>query len=254
MSAMISPGTKRQIILVDPDAATYYEHLCARLTDCELVLIGKYALASQVIPRIDMDLLILNHSEEIICREIFSLFRLAKPLTPIIIIASKGSEDLAVRVFRCGAKDFFTKPLNMDELQFGIEVALGRKDYSPVYCGKEGIDNAISYIKRSYAENVSLGRAAREAGMSISNFERVFKKYTGTTFNKYVNRLKIGMAAELLRVDNLSIMEIALACGFNNQCHFTRTFRKIKNTSPGVYRKSIVKRARPYPKSALLSF
>ena len=80
---------------------------------------------------------------------------------------------------------------------------------------------------------------AKEAGMSVSCFERTFKKEMGITFVSYVNRLRIARAIKFLRDGRLPISDIAYACGFSNQFHFTRMFKKVMNTCPRHYRKSV---------------
>jgi len=75
--------------------------------------------------------------------------------------------------------------------------------------------------------------------MSISCFQRAFKREVGITFNKYVNSIRISKARHLLHDNHKSMSEIAFACGFTNQYHFTRTFKKLMNTPPRTFRKSL---------------
>ena len=58
------------------------------------------------------------------------------------------------------------------------------------------------------------------------------------TFNKYVNSLRISKARQLLHENNKSMSEIAFACGYTNQYHFTRTFKRLMNMPPKSFRKS----------------
>jgi transcriptional regulator GlxA family with amidase domain len=74
--------------------------------------------------------------------------------------------------------------------------------------------------------------------MSLSCFERAFKREVGITFNKYVNSLRISKARQLLHENNKSMSEIAFACGYTNQYHFTRTFKRLMNMPPRSFRKS----------------
>jgi transcriptional regulator GlxA family with amidase domain len=97
----------------------------------------------------------------------------------------------------------------------------------------------VQYVHENYNEQITLPRIAKEAGMSISCFERTFKKYMSSTFTIYVNRLRIARATEMLRNERLSTSEIAFECGFTNQYHFNRMFNKIMKTCPRNYRKSL---------------
>jgi AraC family transcriptional regulator len=58
----------------------------------------------------------------------------------------------------------------------------------------------------------------------------------GMTPHQYVIQQRIERARILLRDPSLSISEISLACGFTNQSHFTRLFRKHTGVTPKTYR------------------
>ena len=110
----------------------------------------------------------------------------------------------------------------------------------PESCSK-GLSRAIKYINEHFSSGLRLFEIAHEANMSISCFEKIFKKNMGMTFTLYVNRLRIARAVKLLNKDGLSMSDIAFACGFTNQFHFTRMFKKIVGISPRDYRKSLKK-------------
>lgn len=73
--------------------------------------------------------------------------------------------------------------------------------------------------------------------MSLTCFERYLKNQTGLTFVAYLNSLRIAKARDLLQHSGLSMLQIALTCGFGNQAHFNRVFRKMTGLTPGAYRK-----------------
>jgi AraC-like DNA-binding protein len=169
-------------------------------------------------------------------------FKSIYPYIPLIVMTDNGSEDLAVKIFRNGASDYLKMPLDVQELKKRIRNALGkgnirrRRKSDYVY---DAFRSTVQYVNENYNEQITLPRIAKEAGMSISCFERTFKKYMGSTFTIYVNRLRIARAAEMLRNERLSTSEIAFECGFTNQYHFTRVFKKINEVSPRSYRKSL---------------
>ncbi|NIQ97090.1 MAG: helix-turn-helix domain-containing protein [Desulfuromonadales bacterium] len=144
-------------------------------------------------------------------------------------------------MFRHGAIDYFTLPFDIRELELNIRAILEirktcrQKDNpSPT----SGLQRVLRYIGENLAAPIRLDDAAREAGMSTSCFERYLKKQTGMTFVACVNSLRIARAKELLQADSTPILQVALACGFNNQSHFNRVFRKMTGTTPGAYRKA----------------
>lgn len=67
-------------------------------------------------------------------------------------------------------------------------------------------------------------------------FNLLFQIYTGCTFVKYVQKLRLDHAAEALLTTNLSVKEIAMSCGYHNNSHFYHLFEEVYGMSPGDYR------------------
>ena len=80
--------------------------------------------------------------------------------------------------------------------------------------------------------------AASEAGLTPTYFSRKFKEVVGTGFRDYVNFIRLGGAASLLRTTQLSIQEISRRCGFNSANYFGDAFRSAYGISPREFRKS----------------
>ena len=95
---------------------------------------------------------------------------------------------------------------------------------------------AIDYMHAHMAEDVSLVRLAREAGLSPSHFARAFRAATSEPPHRYLNRLRIDMAKHLLEQTRLPLIDIGLRCGFAQASHFSNTFRKATGLSPSAYR------------------
>lgn len=58
----------------------------------------------------------------------------------------------------------------------------------------------------------------------------------GVTFTDYLNSLKVEHACKLLTETNLSIIDISLSTGFEDQSYFTKVFKKAKGVTPKMYR------------------
>jgi AraC-like DNA-binding protein len=88
--------------------------------------------------------------------------------------------------------------------------------------------------------NVSLTEVARECGLSISHFSRAFRQSTGMAPHRWLIQRRVEAAKELLRdASSLTLLDIALRCGFANQSHFTRTFAGVVGSSPGSWRRQV---------------
>ncbi len=226
------------ILLIDSDGGECRESLASSLDGFEIIFMPDRKKACDFFFHSNVDLVLLDHDRDGFCTELLGFFKSLKPLVPVIIMTGNGSEAFAVEVFRLGADDYFKKPLLADEFQAGVKNILGirnEKNNAPHI----GLERAVDCIHSHYNTRLSLSQIAGKAGMSISCFERKFKKEMGLTFNVYLNKLRINKAMELLNEKGLSISDIAFACGFTNQFHFTRTFKKFMEVPPVVYRKTL---------------
>ncbi|MGN6465187.1 MAG: helix-turn-helix transcriptional regulator, partial [Rhizobiaceae bacterium] len=84
---------------------------------------------------------------------------------------------------------------------------------------------------------VSLTELASECGLSPRHFARAFKQSVGVAPHHWMVRRRCDRAKDMLRGSETSLADIALACGFADQSHFTRTFTRVFGISPGAWRK-----------------
>jgi AraC family transcriptional regulator len=93
------------------------------------------------------------------------------------------------------------------------------------------------YMRAHLDRQLSLAELADCAGYSPSHFTWLFRTTFGTTPHRYLQHLRIEQARALLRTSRHSILDAALACGFQTQQHFSRVFREVTGTSPAAYRR-----------------
>jgi len=93
-------------------------------------------------------------------------------------------------------------------------------------------------------DELTMSEVAREVGVHPVHLARVFRRFFGCTPAEYVRQRRIEHAAALVRAGVQPLAEIALACGFVDQSHFTRAFVRTFATSPGAYRKRYRPRSR----------
>ena len=97
------------------------------------------------------------------------------------------------------------------------------------------IQNCATYICENYHTDLSLDYLSRKYALSRSHFSKLFKQVTGVGLNEYINITRITAAQNLLSKSNLSITEVANACGFNDSNYFAAVFKKIKGITPKKY-------------------
>ena len=78
-------------------------------------------------------------------------------------------------------------------------------------------------------------------GLSYRSFTRRFRVATNQSPIEYWQQLRVQTAKELLASSNLSIQEVALEVGYNDQGHLTRVFKKLLSQTPSDYR-NVVRR------------
>ncbi|NGX16366.1 helix-turn-helix transcriptional regulator [Wenzhouxiangella sp. XN24] len=97
------------------------------------------------------------------------------------------------------------------------------------------VDRLMALVMDDCTRPWALDAVARQLGHSSRTLQRRLRE-AGTSFGALVRTAQIRRATELLLDGSLSVAEIGLICGFSDQAHFTREFKRRTNISPGRYR------------------
>lgn len=97
----------------------------------------------------------------------------------------------------------------------------------------------VSFIYQNYSVSISLEDIAASGKVCRSKCCQIFKKYMGQSPMDFVNSYRLECSQQLLENTTLSITDICLACGFNNQSYFTKQFRTKYQCTPKSYRKEL---------------
>lgn len=93
------------------------------------------------------------------------------------------------------------------------------------------IEEALYYINSHFTEKITLEEAASVACMSPNYFSSYFKKVSRCGFSEYVTKLRLEKVKEMEKTTNLTMYEIAMACGFSNMSNFYRLYKKYGDSS-----------------------
>jgi len=96
---------------------------------------------------------------------------------------------------------------------------------------------ARQYVANRFSEPITLADVSEAAGFSVSYFSKMFKEETGESFSRYLSRVRIDKAKELLRETSLPVSGVCEMVGYNDIKHFVATFKKMTSLNPGQYRK-----------------
>lgn len=103
----------------------------------------------------------------------------------------------------------------------------------------------ISLMTENLEEPLERSEVARSVGLSPRQMERLFVRYLKVTPKRYYNTLRLERARNLLRQTDMSLTEIAIACGFETPTGFSKTYRKIFGCQPREDRKAALNREWP---------
>ncbi len=100
----------------------------------------------------------------------------------------------------------------------------------------EWITKLHELLNDRWTETVSLEDLAANLKVHPVTISKHFTKYFSCTLGEYMRKVKIDKSISLIKNSKLSLTEIALQCGFADQSHFTRNFKKLTGFLPKNFR------------------
>lgn len=101
---------------------------------------------------------------------------------------------------------------------------------------RPGFGAVLAYLRDQYHSTVTNRQLAKLSHMSVRAFERKFQACFHLTPQKYLRKLRMRMASRALVYTREPMAEVAIECGFSDQSHFTREFRRDFGRTPREYR------------------
>lgn len=124
------------------------------------------------------------------------------------------------------------------EIRQSVEVRLFDLERNNAHVDDDIID-AQHWLRRHYAEPVSMSELAARTGLRIRSFNRRFKLACGVTPGDFLQQTRIDQAKILLRDTNLKVAEIAVQVGYANAGHFAAVFQRWSSATPRLYRQQV---------------
>ncbi len=94
------------------------------------------------------------------------------------------------------------------------------------------LSQVIQMMETNIEDPMSPADLAEEVGMSTRQLERLFSRYLTRSPKRYYTELRLQKARNLLMQTNMSVINVALACGFASPSHFSKCYRSHYNTTP----------------------
>jgi len=122
-----------------------------------------------------------------------------------------------------------TRALLMLILNRLAEIIVHDKDYAS---DDYRINKIINHISMHYSEKLTVKALAAKVNLDEDYFGHLFKRKTGTTVLKYINKIRIRNAENMLQSGNFKIYEVAEQCGFSDVYHFYKAFKSLRGFPP----------------------
>ena len=107
------------------------------------------------------------------------------------------------------------------------------------------LSNVIQMMEKNIEEPISPAILAKDVGMSTRQLERLFRRYLSRSPKRYYMELRLQRARNLLMQTDMTVINVALACGFASPSHFSKCYRSHYNTTP--YRERGTQASSTYP-------
>jgi AraC-like DNA-binding protein len=99
-----------------------------------------------------------------------------------------------------------------------------------------GFGPALAYMRAHFHQEITNRRLATISNMSLRAFERRFQATFHLTPQRFLRKLRLRIASRAVVYTDESLSDIALSCGFADQSHFSREFRRQFGRTPRDYR------------------
>ncbi|OOF39424.1 AraC family transcriptional regulator [Rodentibacter mrazii] len=117
--------------------------------------------------------------------------------------------------------------ISLGMIERGVLYALQDKRLNPV----------LIRLLQAPAQNWHIEQLADLAAMSRANFIRVFQQQVGMPPGKFLTKVRLDLAAFLLKHSQKNVLAIALEVGYQSEAHFSKAFKNAYQISPSLYRK-----------------
>jgi len=148
--------------------------------------------------------------------------------TIVSAISASSASDKSLPAFSATTGRAVSEPHGAGGEQLSLPVETGQR-----------LAHARAFIEAHFADNIGLADMAAATELSVFHFARCFKRETGVAPHHYLMSARVERAKAMLAETSLTLSEIARACGFAGQSHFTTAFGRHTGVTPGAWRSAL---------------
>ena len=134
-----------------------------------------------------------------------------------------------------------TDPLELEGHVFEVLGAIAGLNRSLDKTPPRWLTRVKDRLHAEFSNQLRMRDLAREAGVHPVHLARTFRRFEKQTPGEYQQQLQLRAACELLRNPEWPLATIAAECGFADQSHFTRVFRRMAATTPLRFRQAVAR-------------
>lgn len=186
----------------------------------------------------------------LLAKKIYSVY----PTIKIIIISGFSDFKFAQQAIRYGVHDFLLKPISEKDLLATLQKLQVILDHelkqihvfslcdSHSLSRKEIVEHIELYIRENFRSDISLGEIADKIGFTSDYLSRTFKKFKGESPIKFITKLRINEAKQLLLNNpQLDVKFVGEQVGYSDPYYFSRVFNSYTGLYPTEYRNTKIK-------------
>ena len=173
------------------------------------------------------------------------------PFIQKVIVSAFADFSYAQTAIQSNVVGYLTKPVTREDVM-GIllkcKIALDKQSVSTQArirsAGKKiPVSQLVlllrEYLKNHYMDDIDIGGLVSQYHVNVDYLSRMFTKSTGVSPSKYLIRLRINKALQLINDGNLSVKEVGSLVGYQDQGYFSRIFKSVTGYSPSQIRDSL---------------
>lgn len=171
------------------------------------------------------------------------------PDVAVLLLSAHRDFEYARQALSYKVLDYLLKPINdesfaqsMQKLHDHLDAQERILNRPSDYSKNMIINEAVSYIRENYKENLTADMVAKHVMISPEYFGVYFKKHYGENFVDFLRKVRMEAALEFLKDDSLTVASISEMVGYKSTTHFYENFQNCYGQTPASYRKALKKK------------
>jgi AraC family transcriptional regulator len=154
---------------------------------------------------------------------------------------------LATRLFREYKNLNDCSPLAIEGLLLEMLAVVGRAKETKERREPAWLARVVELLHADFRQRITLNHIAKSVGIHPLHLSKVFRQFRRQNIGDYTNRLRIQYCCRELSDPEVDLATLAVAAGFADQSHLTRTFKKLTGLTPRTFRSTVLGGSHRFP-------